>query len=398
MAEALGAIASIISIAGAGAKLSILLFDFAGNIGSAGSEVRAIGTEISLFCSVLQQLERTLAKAKNRRYSISAIETTQKILDQCQFIFGEINGIVGRLQKQKPSSGEVAVDFKSRVRWLFKRAQVQQYRATLESCKITLHLMLTTLEFAERVSGRRQVPHNPLEPGAYVNYDSRMSTAETELEDEQEELMTHSLATAQKCAVDRLEKLEDEELEREDSDDPEVSPLEVQERSRLIESNPGAGMPLPSFPLTGGKRASVWLNELLSLDNAPSEHPHTAPSSDSRRFSQLPLLLWKWTDQGEHWTKLHEGAFPPGPSPEEHQLGPRSESQPEYQHGTSAGPPAQPEQHPVGHTQKLRESGGDEATAFSPLSPKTNGHFHWMPTVVNGVASATAPVMPDTSS
>jgi len=157
MAEALGAIASIVGIVGAGAKLSIALFDFAGNIGSAGAEVRAIGTEITLFCSVLQQLERTLAKAQDRRYSISAIETTQKILDQCQFIFEEINGVVGRLQKQKSGEGEVSVDFKGRMRWVFKRAKVQQYRATLESCKITLHLMLTTLEFAERVSARRRV-------------------------------------------------------------------------------------------------------------------------------------------------------------------------------------------------------------------------------------------------
>lgn len=115
MAEALGAIASIVGIVAAGAKLSIALFDLAGSLKSAGSEVRAIGTEITLFCSVLQQLERTLAKAKDRRYSISAIETTQKILEQCRFIFEEIDGIVGRLQKQKSSLGDISVDFKARI-------------------------------------------------------------------------------------------------------------------------------------------------------------------------------------------------------------------------------------------------------------------------------------------
>ena len=160
MAEAIGAIgaiASIFGVIGAGAKLSIVLFDFASTIGSAGSEVRAIGTEISLFCSVLQQLELTLAKAQDRRYSISAIETTQEILDQCQTIFEDINSIIAGLQKQKPSSGEVSMDFKARLKWMFKKSQVQMHRATLESCKITLHLMLTTLEFAQRVSTRRQV-------------------------------------------------------------------------------------------------------------------------------------------------------------------------------------------------------------------------------------------------
>jgi len=336
MAEALGAIASIVGIVGAGAKLSIALFDFAGNIGSAGAEVRAIGTEITLFCSVLQQLERTLAKAKDRRYSISAIETTQKILDQCQFIFEEINGVVGRLQKQKSGEGEVSVDFKGRMRWVFKRAKVQQYRATLESCKITLHLMLTTLEFAERVSARRRVLPRVLEGISDANYGGRLSTAETELEDEQEELMTQSLAIAQKCAVDRLEKLEDEEFELEDLDNQGVTPLEVQERTRLTENTPSSGRLLSTFSMGHTRRTSVWLNELLSLDDARAEARRISTASDSRRFSQLPHLLWKWTDQGEHWNKLHEEAQSFGESQEEHQLGPRSESQPEHQHGRSA--------------------------------------------------------------
>jgi len=54
--EAIGAIASIVGVAGAGAKLSIVLFEFASTVSSAGQEVRQIGIEISLFCSVLKQL------------------------------------------------------------------------------------------------------------------------------------------------------------------------------------------------------------------------------------------------------------------------------------------------------------------------------------------------------
>jgi hypothetical protein len=157
MAEAIGAIASIFGIIGAGAKLAIVLFDFASGLGSSGSEVRAIAVDISLFCSVLQQLERTLARAKDRRYSISAIETTQKILDHCQFVFSEIDGIVSGLQKHNSGTGEISVDFKARVKWMFKKSKVQVHRATLESCKITLHLMLTTLDFAQKVSARRYV-------------------------------------------------------------------------------------------------------------------------------------------------------------------------------------------------------------------------------------------------
>jgi len=92
--EAIGAIASIVGVAGAGAKLSIVLFEFASTVSSAGQEVKQIGIEISLFCSVLKQLQSTLIKAKTCRYSLSAIETTAEILDRCQQIFNEIEAIV----------------------------------------------------------------------------------------------------------------------------------------------------------------------------------------------------------------------------------------------------------------------------------------------------------------
>ena len=156
MAE-LGAIASIIGIVGIGAKLSISLFELAATVGSAGTEIRAIGTEISLFCSVLRQLEKTLNRAKSFRYSISAIETTQEILDKCQDVFREIEIIIDGLRQQKSQSAESSVDFVARLKWTFRRSKVQMHRTTLESCKLTLHLMLTTLDFAQKVADRRLV-------------------------------------------------------------------------------------------------------------------------------------------------------------------------------------------------------------------------------------------------
>lgn len=152
--EALGAVASIIAIVHTGSKLSVALFDFASSLGSAGAEVQAIGTEISLFCSVLKQLERALAKAKNRRYSISAIEVTQQILDQCRTVLEEIEKIIEGTTKK--NSADTSIDVKTRITWVLrKRAKIRMHRATLESCKITLHLMLTTLDFARKVSSRR---------------------------------------------------------------------------------------------------------------------------------------------------------------------------------------------------------------------------------------------------
>lgn len=158
--EAIGAIANIVGVAGAGAKLSIVLFEFASTFKSAEQEVRQIGIEISLFCSVLKQLQSTLTKAKACRYSLSAIETTAEILDRCQEIFNEIEAIVTDLSsgnQSVESSAESARKLINKVKWTFKRSKVQLLRTTLESRKVTLHIMLSTLEFAQKIATRRSV-------------------------------------------------------------------------------------------------------------------------------------------------------------------------------------------------------------------------------------------------
>ena len=154
--EAIGALASIIGVVGAGTKFSIALFDFASTVGSASTEVQAIAIEISQFCAVLGQLERTLKKAKDKRYSISAIDVTNQILCRCKTIFQDIDTVLqGLLKKKQQLSDHGGVDFRAKIKWTLKRAKVQTHRATLESCKLNLHLMLTTLEIAKRLSSRR---------------------------------------------------------------------------------------------------------------------------------------------------------------------------------------------------------------------------------------------------
>ena len=153
--EAIGALASLIGVVGAGTKLSIALFDFASTIGSASAEVQAVAIEISQFCAVMGQLERTLQKARDKRYSISAINVTTQILDRCGTIFQDIDIVLQGLWVKKQQHQHQHVDLKAKIKWAFKRAKIQTHRATLESCKLNLQLMLTTLEIARKVSSRR---------------------------------------------------------------------------------------------------------------------------------------------------------------------------------------------------------------------------------------------------
>src|SRR5450432_2476925 len=98
MAE-IGAIATVIGIAAAGAKLSIALFDFASTLGSASTEITAIGTEISQFCVVVKQIESTLRKARTTvRYSLTALAAIEQITGQCQPVFDKFEEILEDLK------------------------------------------------------------------------------------------------------------------------------------------------------------------------------------------------------------------------------------------------------------------------------------------------------------
>jgi len=156
MAE-ISLIASIIGVAGAGAKLSIAIFDIASTIGAAGKELQDLSTEISLLCSVFKQLETVLSHA-HFHYSNAAVDTARKILERCKTVFNELDDVVKDLlpRKNVGLGGIPSVDFASRVKWLgFKNSKVKLIKSTLESYKLTLGIMLSTMQLAEKASMRR---------------------------------------------------------------------------------------------------------------------------------------------------------------------------------------------------------------------------------------------------
>jgi hypothetical protein len=156
MAE-LGLIASIVGVASAGARLSIAIFDIASAIGAAGKELQDLSTEISLLCFVFKQLEALLSHA-HFRYSNAAVDTTRKILDRCKEVFNELDDVVKDLYPRKNDElGRIpSPDFVTRVKWLgFRNSKVKLIKSTLESYKLTLGIMLSTMQLAEKTSMRR---------------------------------------------------------------------------------------------------------------------------------------------------------------------------------------------------------------------------------------------------
>lgn len=148
MAE-VAALAQLTGVVCCGLKLSTSLYDFATSLGSAGREIKTLGSDITLFCSVLKQVQSTIEQAHSSfRISPKAIRTTEEIMQRASTIFEELFSVFAKLQNDE----ELPVDFETRVRWTFKRAKVLLLRESLQSCTIMLHLMLTTMSFAQRIA------------------------------------------------------------------------------------------------------------------------------------------------------------------------------------------------------------------------------------------------------
>jgi Ras association (RalGDS/AF-6) domain len=204
MAE-IGLIASIVGVAATGAKLSLLLYQFADAVGSAARDVRVVATEISLFCSVLQQLDSTLQKAKAARYSLTALAAAEAIMIECRRVFREIQNEVDALKRESAGVPEEQLEliWTARVKWVFRRSKVLIYRRTLESMKTTLLVMLTTLRIGEKIS---------------------LKGAST-LDDESDQLVAQSLVITQQITLDDLhaeeKKVVEEQEEWEDQEEHE---------------------------------------------------------------------------------------------------------------------------------------------------------------------------------
>jgi hypothetical protein len=207
------------------------------------------------------------------------------------------------------------IDFISKVRWAFsRRSRISMLRSTLESCKLTLSVMLNTMQLAERVSRRRQL------------------SVSTVQEDEYDKAMTQSLLISQHYAVEELGHWENE-VEKEEELARVLPPSDARtkmapkksrrrSRGRLVEMFSGlrveTQLPLSNTqnqqPVVHRERPSVWLESILAPPPEPGDvHPGRLVQKrlSSVGTANAPMeLLQKWTDQGPH---LHRREQHPSP-------------------------------------------------------------------------------------
>jgi hypothetical protein len=150
----------------------------------------------------------------------------------------------------------------------------------------------------------------------------RVSTRQTDIEDEQDDTITRSLIIAHQCTVDNLQRLENEEVQQQAAESNPMSPQlppGTLPLDRVLRA-PTIHKPSRSFdkqirsPIHArnpkSKRASVWINSLI-FDDSPLPlgfRRQTWCDSEYALFldKQPYHLLQKWTDQGEHLEELRK--------------------------------------------------------------------------------------------
>ncbi|KAI9721257.1 MAG: hypothetical protein M1812_002419 [Candelaria pacifica] len=141
MADPLSIASGVFGLATAGIKLSSALYDICETIGSAQEAIEDIASDLSLFIIIVSELEK-IFDTPQRVYSDTLLKSISDICEKCKLLFRRINRMIGRTENVPQ------LQFKSKVAWVFREKKVRTVKASLDSLKSTLGLMLQTLKLA----------------------------------------------------------------------------------------------------------------------------------------------------------------------------------------------------------------------------------------------------------
>lgn len=148
--EVVGIVASIVQIADLGARISVKLCSFYRTVKDANQYMQSLSSDVSLTCSVLNELGNTLKQdEKAKLYSPEAFKTAQEVLSECKSVF---EGIDKAMEEEKQESAKNA--FLRRARKLtvaFMGPNLDVLKSNLERLKSTMMLMLHVIMYAGQI-------------------------------------------------------------------------------------------------------------------------------------------------------------------------------------------------------------------------------------------------------
>lgn len=145
MAELVGLITGIGSMIAMAIKISATMFTIADELSTAGAQIRAIATDTRAMALVLHNLKAIL-KRDMRKINIEAKEVLKASMDLCAT---EMQNMDKHLKPLCGSGEGQKMDLKQKAMWLFAKTKISTTKASLDSMKLTLGLLLGTLEYME---------------------------------------------------------------------------------------------------------------------------------------------------------------------------------------------------------------------------------------------------------
>ncbi|KAL9058453.1 MAG: hypothetical protein Q9162_001748 [Coniocarpon cinnabarinum] len=155
MADPLSISASIVSVAGAGIKLSTTLYTYAETAFRADESLKSIAQEVSLTSAVINELASILKQDDGPQIcSENAVQTARDTIVGCKEVFEEINAALQQsLKSATPSKPRISTI--GRLVWPLKEQRMQLIRSNLDKLKSTLTLMLQVLQYARTLERDR---------------------------------------------------------------------------------------------------------------------------------------------------------------------------------------------------------------------------------------------------
>lgn len=136
--------ASIIGVAGAGFRLSLILNAVSCEIANAPTEIHAISKSVTLFSLLLKQTAAILDQAASV-HSDEAIRTAEQVLQESNAVFKEIDDMLERM-RSKREDATTSPSLTQRFRWCFKKHSVLYLLGRMDRLQMSLSLMLQIIQ------------------------------------------------------------------------------------------------------------------------------------------------------------------------------------------------------------------------------------------------------------
>lgn len=141
MADPTTLVAGIFGVAAAGLKLATGLYEILDSYDGALDSIESIASDLSFFAVVLEELGGLLnVPASQNIASDRLVESIEAIMEKCKVLFKDINKMIFKTR------GSMRSKISQSIGWIFREKKVRTVKATLDSLKSTLGLMLQTLK------------------------------------------------------------------------------------------------------------------------------------------------------------------------------------------------------------------------------------------------------------